>query len=399
MECSEDRPRRPFMATCVALALVGVAFALTSPAAASEALAQDPPPKLTVVGEGPVPVKAPADDDATNLALVLVNEGPASVRIEEVAFEASNWTPPGAKSPLVRTAGVGVESFGPPKTLPPGATRLVVRLDGLKQLTGDPVDGQLILSGENKRVLGAQSVSITPAPQPWTDWPTLFFWVGVGLLALLAVVAFVTLAVARPEGVSFGEAFSASAPGPDWTAEGWSGKLALVGGLLAIVLGEITLPTVPREISKETLVQMNVVFVVMLAVGPFVFYALRRRKARPSWGTAVGLLDMDTKGVWGFKAVLLGSYVVTAVAVTGQIGALVLLGCEITSKSWHVVVIVIGASLTLLAWRSFRVVAYQQAKTDWDAKATAEEPVTEQPVEVTHQPIQVYVTDPPASTR
>lgn len=398
MECSEDRPRRPFKATCIALALVGAALALASLAAAGEALAQDQPPKLTVVGEGPVPVKAPADDDATNLTLVLVNEGPASVVVKDVTFEASSWTPPGAKSPVARTAGVEVERFGPLKTLPPGATPLVVRLKGLKQLTGDPVDGQLILSGENKRVLGAQSVSITPAPQPSADWPSLFFWLGLVLLVLLGVVAFATLAIARPEGVSPEAALKASAPGPDWTAEGWSGRLALVGGLLAIVLGEITLPTVPREISKETLVQMNVVFVVMLAVGPFVFYATRRRKARPSWGTAVGLLDMDTKGVWGFKAVLLGSYVVTAVAVTGQLGALVLLGCEITSKSWHVFVVGIGALLALLALRSFRVVAYQQAKADWDAEATAPEPVTEQRVKVTHQPIEVSVVEPRASS-
>jgi hypothetical protein len=398
MECSMDRPPRPFMATCIALGLVGAAFALTSLAAAGEALAQDPPPKLTVVGEGPVPVKATADDDAANLALILVNEGPASVRVEDVAFEASSWTPPGARSPVVRTAGVRVETFGPLKTLPPGATRLVVRLNGLAQLTGDPVDGQLILRGENGRVLGAQSVSITPAPQPSADWPNLFFWLGVGMLALLAVVAFATLAVARPAGVSLGDALTASAPGPDWTVDGWSGKLALVGGLLAIVLGEITLPTVPREINKETLVQMNVVFVVMLAVGPFVFYALRRRKVRASWGTAVRLLDMDTKGVWGLKAVLLGSYVVTAVAVTGQIGALILLGCEITSNSWHVLVIVIGALLALLALRSFWVVTYGQARADWDAKAKAREPLTEQPVKVTHQPIRVSVSEPPASS-
>jgi hypothetical protein len=278
-----------------------------------------------------------------------------------------------------------------PSTVPAGAARLIVRFDGLDELTGEPVDGQLILRGEGERVLGARSVSVTPAPQPLADWPTVFFWVGVGLAAVLAVVALVALA-AHSE-LPLREALGTSAPGPDWTADGWSGKLAAVGGLLAIVVGEITLPTVPHEISKETLVQMNVIFVSMLAVGPFIFYAFRRRTVRASWGGAVDLGDMEKKGVWGLKAWLFVSYVITAVAITGQIAALVLLGCEITSGAWNGLVIVIGAVLAALALRSFWVVTYGQAKSDWDTSATAPQVAAEEPLKKKHLPIPVSMAE------
>jgi hypothetical protein len=390
---STDRPPRiARAAACLASALMALAAAPASLIAGSAAQEPDPRPKLTVTGEGPLSVKAKSDSPAANTSLIVLNEGPAAVRLEGVTFEASSWTPPAARAPIeARSAGVEVESFSP-STVPAGAARLVVRFDGLDELSGDPVDGQLILRGEGGHVLGARSVSVTPAPQPSADWPLVFFWVGVVLSAALAVVALGALAA--HSGLPFRQALHGSAPGPDWTADGWSGKLAAVGGLLAIVVGEITLPSVPREISKETLVQMNVIFVSMLAVGPFIFYALRRRVAHRSWGTAVGLGDMDKKGVWGLKTWLLLSYVITAVAITGQIGALVLLGCEITSgTSWHVVVITIGAVLAALALRSFWVVTYGQAKMNWDAKATAPESPGEEPLKKKHLPIRVSMAE------
>jgi hypothetical protein len=110
----------------------------------------------------------------------------------------------------------------------------------------------------------------------------VFFWSGVGLFVLFALIALFALLAHRPSGQSARDALGNSAPGPDWTFDGLSGRLAAVGGLLAVLLGQITLPPVPREVSKDTLSQMNLIFVRMLAVGPFIFYALRRRKARRS---------------------------------------------------------------------------------------------------------------------
>jgi hypothetical protein len=128
----------------------------------------------------------------------------------------------------------------------------------------------------------------------------------------------------------------------------------------------------------------------MLAVGPFIFYAWRRRKPPDRWCDKVPLEQMEKKGVWGYKALLLVSYAVTLVAVTGQIGALTLLGCEITSgSSWHIFVIVIGAVLALFARRSFWVVTYGQVKVNWDTKAQAQEDPDEQPLNAGHQPILV----------
>jgi hypothetical protein len=89
---------------------------------------------------------------------------------------------------------------------------------------------------------------------------------------------------------------------------------------------------------------------------------------------------------------LLVSYVITAVAVTGQIGALTLLGWEITDGTfWHGVVICIGVLLTLLGLRSFWVVTYAQAKEDWDAQAISTPAPAEEPLKAGHQPI--WVTD------
>jgi hypothetical protein len=380
-------------------ALFAVGLSVVGLVAAADARAQESQPKVSVVAEGAIPVKAESGEDGANLSLVVVNQGPGSVHVGDAQFAASSWTPPGAKSPLVRQAGVEVETVFP-RTLPAGAARLNVRLKNLAQLTGDPVDGQLILFADNNgAVLGAAPVSITPAPQPSADWPVVFFWVGAGLFVVFSVVALVTVARARAANVSLGDALAASAPGPDWTAEGWSGKLAAIGGLLAIVLGAVTLPSVPREISKDTLVQMNVIFVVLLAVGPFIFYALRRRTPPASWGGKVGLPDLEKKGVWGHKAWILLSYAITAVAVSGQIGALTLLGCEITDGTfWHAIVIASGAVLALLTWRSFLVITYAQANVDWDEIAQAQPAPGDVPLQVRHQPITVAVVKmPPGS--
>jgi hypothetical protein len=92
---------------------------------------------------------------------------------------------------------------------------------------------------------------------------------------------------------------------------------------------------------------------------------------------------MEKHGVWGIKSLLLLSYLVTAVAVTGQIGALTLLGWEITDGIfWGGVVSVIAPLMALLGWRSFWVVTYAQAKQDWDAKATTRPAAGEESLKV-----------------
>jgi hypothetical protein len=365
--------------------------------AVTDAGAQTPEPTITVLGEGVLPVKATPDDDGANVPLIVVNTGPATVTISKVSFEASSWVPSGAESPVKRRSK-GVETGKPlPSKLPAGATRVVVRLSGLKELTGDPVEGQLILYGEEGKVLGARSVSITPAPpEPSADWPKVFFWGGLVAFCVFGLTALITLAVRNGGPRKLWDALTDSAPGPDWTFDGWSGKLAAVGGLLAVVLGAITLPAVPSEVSKDTLVQLNVVFVALLAVGPFIFYALRRRKVRPSWDEALKPEDMQKKGVWGIKGFLLLSYVITAVAVIGQIGALTLLGWELMG-SW-VVPVIIGGLLAALAFRSFSLVTCEQADARWDEKATAPPVPGEEPLKHKDQPIRVRVVQPPAPT-
>jgi hypothetical protein len=302
MAAVADRPRRILRVAWLA-SLVSVAvLPLWSLTRVGEARAQVPEPEVSVLGEDTLSVNAVPNEDKANVPLIVVNQGRAPVPIEDITFEAASWIPR-ASAPVVRDAGVRVDDFTPNRPLPAGATRLVVTLVGLKQLTNETVDGQLILYGTGRDVLGARSVSITPASQPSADWPELFFWVGAGLFVVLAVASLLTLVAHAPD-KDLGKALGASAPGPDWTWDGWGGKLAAVGGLLAVVLGEITLPAIPREVSKSTLTQMNLVFVGMLAIGPFIFYALRRRKPRTDWRPPIPGGQMEKKGVWGLKSIL-----------------------------------------------------------------------------------------------
>ncbi len=381
MAAIAERRRRILRASWLASTVLAAVLLLWSLIAVNDARGQVPEPTVSVLGEATLSVNAVPNEDEASVPLIVVNQGPAPVQIGSITFEAASWIP-GASSPVVRDAGVRVDDFRPDGPLPAGATRLVVILAGLKQLTNEPVDGQLILYSKSGDVLGARSVSITPASQPSANWPELFFWVGAGLFVALAVASLITLVAHAP---GRDKALRASAPGPDWTWDGWGGRLAALSGLLAVVLGEITLPAIPREVSKSTLTQMNLIFVGMLAVGPFIFYALRRRTPPDE----VELGDMEEKGVWGRKPILLLSYVVTAVAVTGEIGALTLLGWEITNGTWHIVVLVIAAILTLLTWRSFWLATYTQAKQDWDESAQTEPLPGDEPLKKKHEPIRV----------
>ena len=162
------------------------------------------------------------------------------------------------------------------------------------------------------------------------------------------------------------------APGPDWTPTGWISNLTAVGALLGATLAAVTFPDVPDQIGKETLIGMNIVFGAMLVVGPFIFQSVRRREVVIR-GTPLNLAgkDLEKPGLWGWKWILMASYALTTVAVFGQLGALALLGWELTRG--HVVIsvaiVVLAATLGAFAVSYFGAMVEAQWRGDWLGKA------------------------------
>jgi hypothetical protein len=183
----------------------------------------------------------------------------------------------------------------------PGATRVKVTFAGLKKLNREPVDGQLVVQSGTRPV--ARAVSITPAPQPSRDWASSIFWTAVGAFAVLALVGLVTgrRRLLKP------------AAGPKWSFDSWATTLTAAGGILGTVLGAATLPEIPREIDKETLVRLNLLFGLLVVVGPFVFEAIRNPTVSPAAQDA---------GYTGWNLTLLLACAITGGAVFGELATL-----------------------------------------------------------------------------
>ena len=322
---------------------LAIALVLTAvPAAQAQA------PKLSILGQDTLAVAAKEGKDTADAYLSVLNPGDTPAKIK-VAFQASS-------SDKIRVDNYSDEAG-------PGATRVKVTFGGLEMLEGDPVDGQIVVTGGSEPV--ARGASITPAPQPSANWPTVLFIVsGVAALVLAALVVLVSGLKGK-----LGELVG-PAPGPDWAFDSWAANLTAAGAVFGTVLGAVTLPEVPREIDKDTLVQLNILFGVLLAVGPFLSHAVRRPFPDE---------DEVEAGLWGYSPVLLVSYALTGAAVVGEIGALALLGWELTSGGWHVLILIGAAMTALLAVYYFVVTAFEQVTTNWvqkaaDAKEAARKP-------------------------
>jgi hypothetical protein len=253
-----------------ALAVVTVSALCAIPVADAHAA-----PVLSVLGEGALEVKASTGKDTTKAHITVLNAGNGVAGNVKVTLEA-----PGP----VRSLPV------PPTELKPGkAERLEVSIAGLKAVK-ETVDAQFVV--ESGSTTATKAVKIETAPHPSADWPIWIISVTLGGAALLMVFA------ARRIDKNFGpKRLTGPVPGPKWSFDSWASHLTAVGGLLGSVVALAALPAVSEQIEKETIVELNVLFLGLAAVAPFVFQAIRRRDADaykeeedPSWGITWALL-------------------------------------------------------------------------------------------------------------
>jgi hypothetical protein len=311
------------------LVLVAVLTALAAPIASAEASSSG----LTIAGTGPVEIAAKQGSDEATGSLVVLNRGARSVGLTAELQAAT--------APKVTLAHLE------PKRVVPGATRVDVVVTGLKSVD-EKIAGELVLTGDGALV--AVGVTITPAPQPSRNWAHDIL-LGASVLAA-ALFVLVALLVLAKEGW---KRLFASAPGPKWSfSESWASTLTTSGAVLGTVLGSATLPAVPREIDKQTLVGLNLLFGAAVVAAPFLFQTIRNPRA-----------DSTSDDGGGFNVTLLLACAITFGAVEGELAALALLAWEIVGSSWHDTVAAVGILAGALAAYYFLVTTFWLARKDW----------------------------------
>jgi hypothetical protein len=315
--------------------LVAIAACLlASPAVA--AAADEARPIITFLGTEALAVKAKTGEDTakTYASVLNASDKPASISVKLEALSSGT---------------VRLASFTPKTAVANGATRIAVTLKGLHGLTTEAVTGQLVVTGGVAPV--ARAVSITPPLRPKWDWPSVIF--------RSAVAVFVTLLMI---GVLAGRRkLLKPAPGPKWSFSSWATTLTAAGGILGTVLGAATFPEVPRLIDKDTLVRLNLLFGVLVVVGPFVYQALRNPSVRAT--------DQEA-GYTGWNVTLLIACAVVGAATFGELATLGILGWELTgggawgeTVKWGVIV------LEVLAAFYFFTTVVELVTTDWKEEA------------------------------
>jgi hypothetical protein len=309
----------------------------------SSALGAGAQESLSVLGQSELVVKAKPGKDTASAYLTLLNSSKVPAPIA-VSFEAAS------------NAAVIVSRISPTSVPAAKAVRVKVTLTGLEKLT-DPVEGVAVIAGGGLPV--SRSVTITPATQPAAPWPEIL---AIGCFGAMAILAMCIVGKAhRDHRLS---ALAKHAPGPKWSFESWATTTTAIGAVLGTVLGAATLPTVPRQIDKDTFVRLNLLFGALVVVGPFVFQAIRRPGSSSAHQDA---------GMWGYNWSLLLACSITCGAVLGEIGTLALLAWElIGDHAWGWIAVAVLALTGALAAYYFAITAWSLAMTDWEAEAEQE---------------------------
>lgn len=311
------------------------AIALMVPAAA---LAQEPTLKL--VGADPLKVTAKTGENEAKATLLVLNERPARVTVA-VSFTAATRTTLRASAPAVVAR--------------PGAiSRVEVTFTGVEQLQ-EKTTGALVITG-GSAVL-ARQVEVTPAIDPQRDWARDIVLLSIFMALGLAIVSVVWVVADANAG-----RLLAPAPGPKWSLDSWATTLTAAGAVLGTVLGSVTFPDVPEQITKDTLVTLNLFFGLLLVVGPFFFKALRRPKASP--------LEQEG-GMYGTNVTLLLASCVLFAAVTGEIATLGLLFSEILDGGAETLAWIAAVVAELVATIYFLLTIPRVVATNWVALANA----------------------------
>lgn len=295
-------------------------------------------PELDVLSQGAIEVKAVEGKDTAEAFVTILNTGDELVTVS-VGFQ-----------PAV-SGSIKATLAGSPTIDPRNAANIGVRFSGLKGLTSTAT-GQIVIQGGVKPV--AQSATITPALQPLLDWPLAIISTSLGVS--LVLVGWVALSAGKKRDAGLRLLFG-PAPGPKWSFDSWATHLTAVGALLGTVLGAATLPAVPMQIDKESLVALSLLFAGLAVAGPFVFQAIRSPDAKAEDGE---------EGNWGYVWGLLIACWLTLGAVLGEVATLGLAGWVITGGGAGAVALEAGL-FVLICLASYYVVttAKALALVDW----------------------------------
>lgn len=332
--------RQPELYIRVACAFVGLFAVATALVLASSAAAAPAPVELSFLGSETLEVEAEEGESFAEAYVTLFNAGerPTSFAI---TLQASS------------SAEVEISETSPSSVGAAGAERVKLVFSGVDSLE-EKLDGQLVMTGGTGPV--SLPVAITPAPQPSAPWLEIIV-VGAAALTLVLMLVIVGVIPVSKRGL-----LKKRAVGPKWSFDSWAGVLTTIGAVFGSVLGGVTLPDVPSEIGKDTLIGLNLLFPALLAVAPFVFYAIRPR--------ALSAADQEA-GLAGFNVVLLFACCLTCGAVVGELATLGLLGWELLGESgWAWAASALLVVLAGLAIYYCSVTAYSLATTDWEAQQT-----------------------------
>lgn len=293
--------------------------------------AVSPAPPISVLGSTPLVVNGEKGEDTAEAKFTLLNTGATATKIS-VGFQATS------------SEAVKVTSWTP-EELPAGkAQRITVQFSGLNDLT-EAVTGQLVVSGGEAPI--AQSVEVVPPP-PDSSWPAILIF---GSLAATVLAAMFVIGAMKQNRSRLWNA----APNPKWSFSSWATTLTAAGAVLGTVLGQATFPTVPVNISKAELVNLNIFFGLVLVVGPFLFEVLR--VFRPKEAKA---------GRTGNNLTVLIACGFTVWAVIGQLGSFGLLGWELLGggNAGRAAAIAAGVFVLLALWYFFTT-ASETVLRDW----------------------------------
>lgn len=311
-----------------AILAASVAALLAIPGTAS------PAPPLKLIGTETLKVSGETEKDEAKTSIFVVNEGTDDATLS-VKFMSSK--------PMGISANPG--SF----PVPAGDVASVpVILTGLKALK-QKVSGVLVVTGGATPL--ARQVEVTPALNPAHKWRRDIVGLAFVAAALLGLVSVVW--VIGKAGLT---RLFAHAPGPKWSLDSWATTLTAAGAVFGTVLGSATLPDVPKQVDKDTLVTLNLFFGLLLVAGPFLFQALRRPTASP--------LDQES-GASGTNLTLVLASCVIFAAVAGEIATLGLVFWEILDGGWRDLALWSTVVAEVLAAFYFLLTIPRVAASDW----------------------------------
>jgi hypothetical protein len=301
-------------------------------------------PALTSLGDDPITVDGETGSNTAQADLTLFNPTAQAVDAT-VKFQATT-------DPAVGISPIKVQS------IPAGeAVAVPVEFTGLDKAdkARKKVEGQLVTSGGATPI--ARAVSITPGPQPslGVTWTILLPLIAVAAALLMSAVIVLRMGKKRRE------ILGNRAPGTKLDFDkSWAANLTVIGAVFGTVLGAVAYPDVPTEISKDSLIRLNLLFAALLVVGPFLFHAIRGKPPRPKYAKDL------TGYVWGLVlacAVVFG-------AVVGELASLGLLNWELVKggrAGWIGVLVILG--LVIAAFVYCVTTVWELATRDWMAAA------------------------------